>query len=248
MNRRLVIGVILSVLTSQIIAQKTNSVARPWILKTTIHLTNNGIAPIPVLSLGKPATIFSTSIGKKKLFFEPQLRFAIEDFAPWVFLFWWRYKHHSQNNKWHIKFGVNPSFSFKKIPLANGSVTNNYTTVNQSILTEINPTYSFTKNIEIGILHLFSQALQKTSTQHTNLLTLYGNLNLPISKMLALKLTPQLLYVKTDATDGYYASFNVTLSHLKSPFSFSLFGNRELSSNIVGSKELIWNGTLSYTR
>jgi hypothetical protein len=56
-----------------------------------ITVTTKGISMVPNLSLGKPAAIFDLSMGKRRLSFEPSLRFALEG-KPWSFLFWWRYK------------------------------------------------------------------------------------------------------------------------------------------------------------
>jgi len=53
-----------------------------------VTVTNKGISIVPNLTLGKPAVIFDLSMGKRKLSFEPSLRFALEG-KPWSFLFWW---------------------------------------------------------------------------------------------------------------------------------------------------------------
>jgi hypothetical protein len=53
-----------------------------------VTVTNKGISIVPNLTLGKPAVIFDLSAGKRKLSFEPSLRFALEG-KPWSFLFWW---------------------------------------------------------------------------------------------------------------------------------------------------------------
>ena len=51
-----------------------------------VSLTTKGISTIPSFTLGKPAVIFDLFIGKKRLSFEPQFRFALEG-KPWSFLF-----------------------------------------------------------------------------------------------------------------------------------------------------------------
>ncbi len=48
-----------------------------------ITVTNKGISTIPNFTLGKPAAIFDMSMGKRKLSFEPQFRFALEG-KPWT--------------------------------------------------------------------------------------------------------------------------------------------------------------------
>ena len=75
-------------------AQKMDSMATQQAVgrfSTGASVTNNGVSLIPSFSLGKPAAIFDLSLGKKRLSFEPQFRFALSG-KPWSFLFWWRYK------------------------------------------------------------------------------------------------------------------------------------------------------------
>jgi hypothetical protein len=70
-------------------SQKKDSTKSAGHFGGTIALTSKGISMVPNLSLGKPAAIFDLSMGKRKLSFEPSLRFALEG-KPWSFLFWWR--------------------------------------------------------------------------------------------------------------------------------------------------------------
>ena len=57
----------------------------------TASITNNGISLVPSFSLGDPALIFDLKFTKKRLSFEPDMRFALEG-KPWTFIFWFRYK------------------------------------------------------------------------------------------------------------------------------------------------------------
>src|SRR6266487_2475474 len=92
-------------------SQRTDSTKSISHFSGTVSITNNGISLIPTFSLGKPATIVNLSMGKGKLRFEPELRFALEG-KPWSFLFWWRYKL-VNNNKVAITPGGHPAMNFK---------------------------------------------------------------------------------------------------------------------------------------
>lgn len=72
-------------------SQKNDSTIVAGHFGGAVTITNKGISIVPNLTLGKPAVIFDLSVGKRKLSFEPSLRFALEG-KPWSFLFWWRYK------------------------------------------------------------------------------------------------------------------------------------------------------------
>ncbi|MDP9229082.1 MAG: hypothetical protein M3O67_00250, partial [Bacteroidota bacterium] len=92
-------------------SQKTDSTKNIFHFKGAVTVTNKGISFIPTFSLGKPAAIFDLSMGKRKLFFEPQLRFSLEG-KPWSFLFWWRYKLVT-DKKFALTLGAHPAMNFK---------------------------------------------------------------------------------------------------------------------------------------
>jgi hypothetical protein len=86
--KRLFLILILINLSHILFSQKEDSTKVPGHFGGTITVTNKGISIVPNLTLGKPAVIFDLSMGKRKLSFEPSLRFALEG-KPWSFLFWW---------------------------------------------------------------------------------------------------------------------------------------------------------------
>src|SRR5689334_3310366 len=72
-------------------SQQTDSIKRSLQLKGAVTVTNKGISFVPTFTLGKPAAIFNLSLGKRKLFFEPEMRFSLKG-KLWSSLFWVRYK------------------------------------------------------------------------------------------------------------------------------------------------------------
>jgi hypothetical protein len=67
-------------------SQTTDSTKKEFFLKGAVTFTNKGISFVPAFSLGKPAVIFDLSMGKSKLFFEPELRVSLKG-KPWSYLF-----------------------------------------------------------------------------------------------------------------------------------------------------------------
>ena len=61
-----------------------------------------------------------------------------------------------------------------------------------------------------------------------------------------LSFSPQIYYLQIDQQDGFYLTGNVLLSNKRSPFSFMYLYNKEIRTNIIGSRNLDWNLTLMY--
>lgn len=209
-------------------------------------VTNNGISFIPSFSLGKPAAIFELATGKKRLSFEPQLRWALNG-KPWSFVFWWRYKL-IKKDKFTFNVGMHPSVAFKRV----SNTTNGKTTVSlvpqQFIAFEFVPNYWVNKNLSFGMYYLVSHGIYGAATKYTNFLTLNSSIsNIRISKDLRFRMNPQLYYLKMDAADGFYFSDIFLLSNIHSPFSFGSIINKPFRSTIPGGTKFSWNLSLFYS-
>jgi hypothetical protein len=211
----------------------------------TISATNNGISFIPTFTLGKPATIFNLSLGGKKFSFEPELRFALEG-RPWSFIFWWRYKL-INNNKFKFNLGAHPSLSFKTLESVNNGVITKTITAVRFFATEFVPTYVVSNKLSVGMYYLYSHGLDPAATLHTNFLTLNATLSdIHLTNNIAMRLSPQVYYLKMDDKQGYYTSGVIAFSKKNSPFILSSVANKIINSNIPG-KDFVWNVTLAYT-
>mgnify|MGYP006925660528 FL=1 len=103
------------ILMSASSAQEPDSLRIPMRFSGAVKVTNKGISTVPNLTLGKPAAIFDLSVGKGKLSFDPQLRFALEG-KLWSFLFWWRYKL-VRTERFQLNLGAHPALSFRRIKI-----------------------------------------------------------------------------------------------------------------------------------
>jgi hypothetical protein len=210
-----------------------------------VTVTNNGVSFIPTFNLGKPAAIFDLSMGRKKLSFEPQFRFALEG-KPWSFIFWWRYKL-VKTDKVAVTLGAHPAILFRTITDTTNGVTNQYLRAQRNVAAELSPNYFLTKNISIGMYYLYGYSLENYAVKNTHFLTLntsFSNISLPYQ--FYMKFAPQIYYLKMDKQDGFYCSSVVTLARKNFPVSVSSLINKAIQTDIP-SKDFIWNVSLIYT-
>jgi len=211
-----------------------------------ISVTNNGISIIPNLSLGKPAVNFELAVGKKKLSFEPQIRFALEG-KPWSFVFWWRYKI-VESEKFRLNIGAHPALSFRNNTYLVDGVEEDVMIVHRYLAAEIAPTYYFTKNINIGLYYLNGHGLDKGSIKYSHFIALRaGFTNIKLSDQFYLRLNPQVYYLRIENTDGYYFSGSMSLAKKDFPVSVSAMVNNPIHTDIAAGNKLLWNVSLIYT-
>jgi hypothetical protein len=90
--------------------------------------------------------------------------------------------------------------------------------------------------------------LQSDGPKSSYFLALNTNFtNLPIGNHFMFSWTPQFYYLYIDRTDGFYLANNFKISHDKSPFSLQSIMNKEIKTDITGSKNFTWNIILSYS-
>jgi hypothetical protein len=227
-------------------SQKTDSIKSIGYFSGSISVTNNGISIVPSFSLGKPAVQFNLSMGKKRLSFEPDIRFSLAG-KPWSMLFWGRYKVVT-GNRFNMNAGAHLGLNFRTSPqLINGD-TSTTTVARRYLAAELFPRYSLTKNISIGIYYLYSHGLDAGTIGNTHFITFNTNFsNIKITDRFFMKFNPQLYYLELDAQHGFYFTSLLTLAKKNFPLSVSGIINKEINSNITGSKNILWNVSLTYS-
>jgi hypothetical protein len=237
---------ILSMLTHSCFSQKADSAKRMYQIKGAVTVTNKGISLVPTFTLGKPAAIFDLSMGKKKLFFEPQLRFALEG-KPWSFLFWWRYKLLS-NDKFAVTLGAHPALNFKTETVTVNGVTKRSIITRRYLAAELAPNYFISKNISVGFYYLVSRCLDKDAARNTNFLTLNSNFsNIRLGNQFFARFIPQLYYLNQDGKDGFYYTATLTLGMKNFPLAAQSIINKTIKTNITASQNFVWNASLIYS-
>jgi hypothetical protein len=233
-------------LTKFSFSQKTDSTENIFHFKGAVTVTNKGISLVPTFTLGKPAAIFDLSMGKNKLFFEHQMRFALEG-KPWSFLFWWRYKLVA-NNKVAITLGGHPAMNFKtETHLANG-ILRKYIVTRRYLAGELVPNYFISKNVSVGLYYLYSRGLDYGAPRNTHFLTINSNLShIKLGNQFFARFNPQFYYLRQDEKDGFYFTSTLTLVKQNFPLTVQSIINKTIQTDIPGSENFVWNVSLIYS-
>lgn len=244
--QKITVLLVFSLFTQSVFSQKTDSAKNSTHFSGSVSVTNNGISLVPTFSLGKPAAIFMFSVGKGRLSFEPDLRFALEG-KPWSLLFWWRYKI-VQSGKFRLTAGAHPAINFRTFRLPVNGDTSDVIVARRFLAAELAPNYLLSKNVSVGIYYLFSIGFDATTPKYNHFITLNSHIsNIPLPGKLRLNITPQFFYLKQDKRDGFYFTSSATISKMNFPISISSIINKTISGNILGSKIFLWNASITYS-
>jgi hypothetical protein len=234
-------------LPSGVFSQQKDTVKQIEPLKATanIQVTDNGISLFPNLSLGKPAVILSLMVGKKNIFFEPELRWRING-MPWSYIFWLRYRpKKTEHFSWHI--GAHPSYVVRdnEVTVA-GQLTNRWV-AQRNAAVEIVPVWHYSPKFSVGFHVLTSKGLDAA---YGNQKSLYLSLQprfpkIDICKGYYLGFFPQLFHLKLDAKEGTYYSHIVSFNKKNLPFYISSIFTAKIKSTIAGDN-FIYNVGLNY--
>ncbi len=237
---------ILPTITKVSFSQKTDSTKSNYHIKGAVTVTTKGISLVPTFTLGKPAAIFDLSMGKKKLFFEPQLKFSLAG-KPWAFLFWWRYKMITRK-KFALSLGTHPAMNFKtEIHTVNG-VARNYIVTRRYLAGELVPNYFISKNVSVGIYYLYSRGFDYGSPRNSHFLTINTNLShIKLGNQFFARFTPQFYYLKQNRKDGFYFTYTLTLAKKNFPLTIQSIINKTIHSDIIGNQNFVWNVSLIYS-
>ena len=210
-----------------------------------VTVTTKGMSTIPSFTLGKPAAIFDVSIAKRGLSFEPQFKFGL-DGKPWAFTFWGRYRLFD-GEKLHVGIGGHPAVAFKTIPLTESGTTRNVIVARRYFAGELAPTYSLTRNLSVGPYYLYSRGMQTDAARNTHFVSARATLSdIAVTDQLFLRFAPQVYYLRSDDTDGFYLNSGLILASRERPLSISTTANKPIRTNVLGGEEFIWNLSLHY--
>lgn len=145
-----------------------------------------------------------------------------------------------------ISVGAHPALNFKTV---SSPVDGKETLIARRFLAgELSPNYFLTKSVTIGVYYLYSYSFDQGTAKNTHFVTLNSNFsNIKLPYRLFIKFIPQVYYLKQDRQDGFYFTSALTLARKHFPLSVSSITNKTIETNIVGSKDFVWNISLIYS-
>ncbi len=238
--------ILLCGLVGQATIYAQDSTSKPFVVAGNFGVTNNGISIVPTFSLKDPAFNFTGSLSIAGRFsLDPDVRMTFDGRKGGAML-WFRYKL-IEGKKFHFRVGAHPAFNFALKTVTENNKSWNITQARRFIATELAPSYSVSKNFSIGAYYLHGNGLQKDGPISTHFVNFISSISgIQLGKNHLLSISPQAYYLQIDNQDGYYLTGNLILASKKSPFTLMYLYNKEITTNIVGSKPFDWNLTLMY--
>lgn len=230
-----------------VLAQKKDSLqkAEPLHASANIQITNNGVSLFPNLMLGKPAAIINLTVGKKHIFFEPELRWRLNG-EPWSYIFWLRYRPtRTKHFSWHV--GAHPSYVVRPNQVTVNSKLENRWVAQRFLAAEFVPVWHHSPKFSVGFHILFSKGLDKNyGTQKSSYFSLQPRFPaIDISKDYYVGFFPQIFYLTLDNSKGVYYSHMLSFNRKKLPIYLSTVFTYKINSTITGDK-VVWNVGLNY--
>ncbi len=211
----------------------------------TVGITNKGISQIPNFTLGKPAVLFDMRIGKRKLTFEPQLRFSTTG-KPWDFVFRWQYRM-LQTDKFRLRVALNSVLNFITSSVTEDNAQRDAIIARRFIGGQILPDYSLTKNLNIGMLFLYARGIEESTLRNLNFIVFTTRLsNIEVFDAWTVTLNSQVYYLRIDEMSGTYFSPSAVLAKRDFPLSMSAIINKTLRTDISG-ENFLWSVSMIYS-
>lgn len=210
-----------------------------------IYLTNNGISPAPTFSLGRPALLFKLSLGRKRLTFDPDIRFSL-DAKPWAFLLWWRYKAIIRD-KYSMRFGIQPGILFRNIDVTHNGVEKNVLQGRRYLAGDHTQKFKISKHFKLGTYYFYSRSIDDTPKDtHFAVLT-SAITDVKLFKGFYFHLFPQFYYLSVDELKGIYFSSSFSLTNKNFPISIEAIINQKIKTEILPEQTFVWNVSLVYS-
>lgn len=212
----------------------------------SVGVTNNGISIVPTFSLRAPAIITNLSLSKGgKFSIDPDIRFTF-DFRKGSALLWFRYKLLNYN-KFKFTVGAHPAFNFALRTVTENGKSWQITQARRFVATELAPTYIVNNHFAFGMYYLNGHGLQDDGPKSTHFVTFNTSFTgLPLGSDYVFNFNPNVYYLKVDKQDGFYLSGGASIANKKSPIAIAGSYNKEIRTNISGSRNFDWNITLLY--
>jgi hypothetical protein len=202
-----------------------------------IQFTNNGVAPVPIFALGRPAVIANTYIRKGRLYFNNDLMFGL-DAKPWTINNRLGY-YIVDNEKLSIHLATDLSLFF----LQRDPNVNNHEEYQLQRYwgNEVNGEYRFTPNRKLQFSFWHTIAMDDIGIKREEFFTVsYSIENIRLGKNFLYGFRPTALYIYDyQSVEGVYAGQTSTLQYKK--WGINAFLQTMWPVHVVPKVPFIWN-------
>ncbi|THH36329.1 hypothetical protein [Neolewinella litorea] len=227
-------------------AQTADSTARVGTISGAAGVTHIGISLIPSFSLEQPAAIFNLALTRGRFSFEPEFTFSWEG-KPWYALFWFRYRL-PQAGRFRMGVGTHLGLNHISATWPGNRNPSDVILTERYLVGELSPSYALSERVSLGAYMLFARGFNVGTDQLTQFITLNSVISdIPLSGKYRLTVVPQVYYLKLYGDRGFYATSSFTVRRRGSPLSLSSLINKVIQTDIAGSKDFLWNLTLTYS-
>lgn len=239
-------SLLVSLLPTLSAQEKDSTISKISNFGGAVTIQSKGISTIPNLTLGKPAAVFDLKVGRK-LAFEPQFRFSLEG-KPWAMVFWWRY-YGSIGNKFKLTLHTNFSLAYKPLTYYTSSgASQEIIRTTRYLVAAIAPNYHVNKYIGIGMYFFYNYGIETFITRNTYMVSFRPSIsNLPVTKNIALRINPEIYYLKMDDKDGVYLNATLLINKKNFPLSVAALINKPIESTIPSEYDFLWNVGIIYS-
>jgi hypothetical protein len=223
-------------------AQDTIQRKKPFVhAYGNVQLTNNGIAPVPVFALGRPAVLANTYIRKGRFYFNNDLMFGL-DAKPWTINNRFGF-YIVDNEKLSIHLATDLSLFF----LQRDPNVNNHEEYQLQRYwgNEINGEYRFKPDRKLQFSFWHTVTMDNIGVQREEYFTVaYSMENIRLGKNFLYGFRPAALYIyDQDMVEGVYAGQTSTIQYRK--WGANVFLQTMWPVHVIPKVPFIWNAGIN---
>jgi len=228
-------------LFSKVLIAQDSALEKSISVSGNVQLTNNGIAPVPIFALGKPAIIGSAIIRRKRFYFNSELYFGLNA-KPWTINSRFGF-FIIDNAKWSINLASNLSLFFlQRDPKLNN---NEEFQLQRYWANELNGVCKVTGNQSFQFQYWHTVDLDKLGIRREEFVNLvYAFDNVEVLKNFILGIRPSLFYLYDEkALEGVFVAQSTSFQRRNWKVNF--FIQTALPVYVTPKNKFIWNAGLN---
>ena len=229
--------------------QETDSTHQDSIVSThyfsgEFEVNTNAIPPALAFSTKIPGLYGKLSMGRKRLTFDPSVRFLLNG-TPWFVFLTAHYKA-VDRKRYFTTFGMHPFLYFETGDFSVAGVDSSMIQSFRNISVDHEQAFKISDRVGVGTYYFYSLGLEgPTRHFHFAMLNAYVR-DIRLFKEVCLQVAPKLYWLSLDRSTGWYLNASVALYRNGFPLSIRGMVNQRIRSSIVGSVSYNWNLSLVY--